>query len=299
MKVESKSFRTAEGEVEFYQAYDNSLSLWNVLYESIFIETQLGRTHLIAAGPENAEPLLLIHGFGFGAPMWYSNIEMLASEYRVYAVDVIGEFNKSDMEKSIESRNDYADWIAELLNQLHIEKITLIGHSNGGWHSLNFAIHHPERVKRLVLLAPAASFIPFHMQFGIRLLLINIIRNRSFIYRYFMKWIVAKGNDVHDYLFEQFYQGLIHFQWKHKILRPSVFKDSELMKINVPVCFMVGDKEVIYSHHKVVKHVRNTIPHAQTVLVENAGHALSIEKADVVNRTIQEFLRNNMHRVHK
>ncbi|OCA91789.1 alpha/beta fold hydrolase [Pseudobacillus wudalianchiensis] len=288
--MESEAFKTLEGETSFYKAYDNSMSLWDVPFESNFIETEYGRTHFVTAGPETGKPLILLHGFGFGAPMWYPNVKLLSKDHRVYALDVIGEFNKSVIYKSIREKDDYALWLCEFLDCLEISKATFIGHSNGGWHTLNFALYAPERVEKIVLLAPAASFIPFSKQFGIRLIAINVIKSKSFINNFFAKWLVANGNFVHDNLFEHFYQGLLHFQWKHKILIPSVFTEKELSRLAVPGLFIVGDKEVIYNPYKALEKVHSILPHMRTKLVSNASHALSIEKAQVVNEEILAFI---------
>jgi pimeloyl-ACP methyl ester carboxylesterase len=290
MKNESLSFKSVEGEKEFLDAYNKTLSLWDIAYDSIYIETTYGKTHIITAGAKDGKPILLIHGFGFGAPMWYPNVANLSKDYKIYAIDVIGEFNKSVIMKSFNEKKDYAEWLSEILDYLKIEKATFIGHSNGGWHAINFAIHCPDRTEQLILLAPAASFIRFSIQFPIRLVMVNIIKTRSIIVNFFGKWFVAKGNSIHDSMFEQFYHGIIHFKWKYKILIPSVFPKEELEKINVPILLLVGDKEVIYNYKKLLKRATEIFPHIKTSIIPNAGHVLSIEKADIVNSKILEFL---------
>lgn len=71
-------------------AYESTLSLWPVPYESIYVETDYGTTHVIRSGPANGEPIILLNGFGFSATMWYPNIKTLSADYQVYAVDVMG-----------------------------------------------------------------------------------------------------------------------------------------------------------------------------------------------------------------
>jgi len=286
----SAVFKSKKHEEEYMQAYDRSLSLWDVPYESIRLDTSYGTTHILAAGPKEGRPLLLLNGFGFSATMWYPNVASLAERYRVYAVDVIGEFNRSEAKSHFREKKDYAGWMVEVLDRLGVEKAILVGHSNGGWHALNFAMHEPGRVERLVLLAPAASFVRLRMQFGIRLLVANLIRTRSVIIDYCAKWFVAKGNSVNDYLFEQFYRGILGFGWKHKILIPSVFTDEELGRIQAPVLLLIGDQEVIYSYRRAFARAASTVPHAETAVIHGSGHALSIERSDEVNERILRFL---------
>lgn len=290
MTAAAHLFKTDRYAEQFFSAYDRTLSLWKVPHESVRVETGFGSTHVIVCGPEDGTPLVLLHGFGFGASMWYANIESLAREHRVFAIDVIGEFNKSVISRHFRKKSDYADWLSEVMDRLGLEQADWMGHSNGGWHCLNFAIHAPHRVKRLVLLAPAASFTSFSLQFPVRLLAANLLKTRRVIVDFCGKWFIAKGNEVSENLFDQFYYGLKGFKWKYKILVPSVFSEEELARIQAPCLLLVGDQEVIYRPGKALRQARKRIPHIRSALIANAGHGLMIEQAETVNRHIAEFL---------
>ncbi|MES7204583.1 alpha/beta fold hydrolase, partial [Cutibacterium acnes] len=130
----SGMFKSEQHESNYMMAYNNTLSLWPVKYDSIYINTEYGRTHILVSGPEDGSPVILLNGFGFSATMWYPNVKSLSTKFRVYAVDVIGEFNRSIVMKHFREKNDYVNWLTELLDQLGIEKAHFVGHSNGGWH---------------------------------------------------------------------------------------------------------------------------------------------------------------------
>lgn len=163
MTFQSGMFKSTKHESDYMAAYESTLALWQTAYESIYIETGYGTTHVIVSGPESGDPIMLLNGFGFGAIMWYPNVEALATRYRVYAIDVIGEFNKSVITKDFHERRDYVNWLNELMDKLGVKKVSFIGHSNGGWHALNFTIDMPDRVDKVILLAPAASFESFSL----------------------------------------------------------------------------------------------------------------------------------------
>lgn len=293
MSTTADLFRTEELDKQFKAAYSQTLSLWKVPFESIYVETEYGNTHVLVCGPVEGEPLILLNGFGFSATMWYPNVEALSRSYRVYAVDVIGEFNRSEASKDFRAKTDYVNWLAQLLDKLGIEQAYFAGHSNGGWHILNFAMHAQSRIKKMILLAPAASFASFSLQFPIRLMAANIIKTRSVIIGFCAKWFTAKPDAVSELLFEQFYRGIIGFGWKHKILIPSVFSDEELSRIKVPLLLAIGDQEVIYNVKKVFARAVKVMPHIETAIVKGAGHALSIEKADDINSMMLRFLNNS------
>lgn len=290
--VSSEMFKSNQHEIDYMAAYEKTLSLWPVHHESIFVETEYGTTHILVSGREYGKPLFLLNGFGFSATMWYPNVQALEADYRVYAVDVIGEFNRSTVKKHFREKRDYVNWLIELLDKLKISKADFAGHSNGGWHVLNLAIHAQHRINRIVLLAPAASFAPFRKQFGLRLFAANMIRIRPVIINYCAKWFIARENHnkVSDHLFEQFYHGIKGFAWKYKILIPSVFSDEELLKINVPTLMIIGEKEVIYNYNHVFSRAKKLIPHIQTLSIPGVGHGTNMEKPDIVNHAIMNFL---------
>jgi len=118
------------------------------------------RLHYHEAGPADGGghlPVVMLHGGGPGATAWSNfgrNLAVLASTFRVLAVDQPG-FGRSD--KPAEHGQFFtfsADALAGLLDELGLEKVHLIGNSLGGGTAVRFALRCPERVGRLVLMAP-------------------------------------------------------------------------------------------------------------------------------------------------
>ncbi|HEY9855538.1 MAG TPA: hypothetical protein V6D05_07365, partial [Stenomitos sp.] len=67
VSVTARSFRTPEGQAHFEQAYQRVLAKWQVPYERFDVPTRFGTTHILAAGPQEAPPLVLLNAFGLGA----------------------------------------------------------------------------------------------------------------------------------------------------------------------------------------------------------------------------------------
>lgn len=87
-------------------------------FEEIDVETRLGPTHLIASGPPDAPPLLLLGSFAASATVWRVNVEALSQHFRTYAIDVIGQAGKSRAMHPIRNRRDYAPWLGDVLDAL-------------------------------------------------------------------------------------------------------------------------------------------------------------------------------------
>ncbi|KAF5422297.1 MAG: Pimeloyl-ACP methyl ester carboxylesterase, partial [Candidatus Methanocomedens sp.] len=95
MSKSSSIFKTPEGQAKYLAAYDATLALWSVPYESLDVPTRFGSTHIIISGPKDAPPLVLLHGANDSATVWYPNIADLSRNYRTYALDTIGDVGKS------------------------------------------------------------------------------------------------------------------------------------------------------------------------------------------------------------
>lgn len=68
------TFKSSTGEVAYLSAYDAAMKVWPVPYEGIEISNRFGLTHVVASGPKNASPLVLLHGYWATLTMWTPNI---------------------------------------------------------------------------------------------------------------------------------------------------------------------------------------------------------------------------------
>lgn len=86
--------------------------------------------------------------------MWAGDVIDYSRHYRVYAVDLPGEAGKSAANRPAWDSPAFAEWLEDVFNGLQIEHAALVGISQGSWTALKFAVVRPERVDKLVLLAP-------------------------------------------------------------------------------------------------------------------------------------------------
>lgn len=296
MSALTLNFRTMEGQNLYLTAYDKNLALWPVPYQSLRIKTGYGTTHVLACGPAGAPPVILLHGFGFSAAMWYPNVAALASDHRVYAVDVMSDFNQSVPDRQFQDRRSTADWLTGVLDELGIERAVVIGHSYGGWLTLNLALCAPERVERIVLLAPAASFVPMVKQFYVRLGIMGLLRTVGAA-RNFAQWCMAPGHRAPDAIVELFATGMRHYRFG-RVIPPDVYTDEELRRIEAPALLLIGDQEVLYKPQAAMARATRLLKQVQTGIIPDASHALTLEQPEAVNRAIRAFLKQNPPRAY-
>ncbi len=150
-------YKTPEIKARFMEIYDQKMTEWPVLYEDLFVDTQYGVVHVIASGPEDAPPILLLHASAVSGWSWKYNVEGLSQHYRTYAIDLIADAGKSDytsLDYIMKTGQDQAVLYAEIADKLGVQKAVVVGASEGGFIASNYAIYYPERVEKLVLMGP-------------------------------------------------------------------------------------------------------------------------------------------------
>ncbi len=96
------------------------------------------------------EPLILLHGNGESCDYFQRQIEVFSKRYHVYAPDTRGHGKTPRGERPFTIRQFSEDLLA-FMEEHRIDRAHLLGFSDGGNIAMVFAIHHPERVNRLIL----------------------------------------------------------------------------------------------------------------------------------------------------
>ena len=281
-------FKTTEGEIKNIAAYEAALAHWPVPYAELDLPTRFGATHLIVSGPVGARPIILLHGQNSCAISWIDNIVELSRDFRAYAVDTIGDMGKSKLIHLPSSREDYAQWLLEVLDHLKVEKADLIGISYGGFLAINFALASPERVNRIVLLAPGIpNFGSPTLQWANYGMPMLLMPSRFTVSR-FINGVSMKGYSAEDPVHEQMIIGMMNMR-KVSFMRP-VFTNQELKQTRVPTLLLIGDHEKMYEPRKALDCAIGLIPNLKTELIPNASHILNRDQPEQINARILNFL---------
>lgn len=248
----------------FRACYSQVLS--NFPFGQQYIPTTFGQTFMLTSGQASNPPVILLHGSCSNSAFWFSEIMTLSANYRVYAVDIIGEAGNSAEERPSLDTDAFAIWLGEVLTALELEKAALIGNSLGGWMSLKFATAYPERVSRLILIASAglAEIRPQFMQSAEKALKEDnappvsplIIGNNEIPKEVldFMNLIIASYNPI-----------------------PSLpaFTDGQLRKLTMPVLFIDGENDVIIDAPASAERLCALVPSAEIHLIPNCSHVVT------------------------
>jgi pimeloyl-ACP methyl ester carboxylesterase len=283
-------FRSVEGKERYREAYTKALTLWTVPFEELDVATRFGTTHVLVAGRANDRPIVLLHSAQASSTMWFPNIEALSRNNRVVAVDFLLEVGKSKLEKAIRTRAELASWLTELLDNLQLEEVDIVGISRGAWNALALALVIPQRIRNLVLLSPAQTFTPVrNLRFLLGTIRCSFFPSERAI-RALSRIAFHDPERVPDLFLKQYALGLQHFNLANGIyLPPSLFSDEDLRRLKTRTLLMIGDHDVVNTRESIEKAMR-LIPGIETEIVPAAGHILTMDRAEYVNGRIIEFL---------
>ena len=287
-------FTSERGKAEVLDAYDAVLRKWPVAYTKLDVATTFGDTHVIASGSEVAPPVVLLHAFFATAKSWYATVGALAEHHRVFAVDIMGEANRSRPTWVISSRDDYLRWFSELVEGLGLDRMSLVGNSMGGFGAAYCAMHLPGRVHRLVLIGPAATFhsiVPFYTHIFLpkaAYLFLPWLPGIEWTMRRSVDWAFA-GLASNGPWEELFYRAMLHGRTQTQVV-PKVFTREELARIEAPTLLVLGERERIYRPDKAGRAARRLMPSVQVELIPRAHHVTAIANPEAVNACVTAFL---------
>ncbi|MHC1720405.1 MAG: alpha/beta fold hydrolase [Clostridiaceae bacterium] len=262
--MKNSVFKTDAGRDKVRAYYNHVLSQFS--FGQQYIETSIGQTFMLTAGQESNPPIILLHGSCSNSAFWFPEIMALSSNYRVYAVDIVGEAGNSEEYRPDLNSGAFAQWMRDILDTLGLEKTVLIGNSLGGWMALKFATAYPERVSKLILIA-SAGLAQINPQFildvgkerqedGTVPVTPEIIGELSIPKEVldFLNLIVENYNPIQDL---------------------PLYSDEQLECLNMPVLFIDGEDDAIINAEKSAQRLSQLVPAAEVRLVPNCGHVVT------------------------
>lgn len=276
------AFRSAKGEKAVRERYRELLADWPVPHEELSVPTRQGETFVIASGPADAPPVVLLHGTGINSVMWKTDVGPLSKHYRVYAVDLIGEPGLSAQNRPPFRSDAYALWLDDVFATLKVERPTLIGASLGGWMVLHYATKRPQRVARLVLLCPGGVG---RFKLAFMLTAIPLMRCGRWGRRKAIK--ILLGVDLwkegpEAVAFGDFMALVL------KYFRPRTdplpqFTDDELKRLTMPVLAILGGRDSIFNSADSKRRLESQVPQAQIIFLPEAGHGLMKQTDQIID----------------
>jgi pimeloyl-ACP methyl ester carboxylesterase len=229
--------------------------------------------------------LVLLHGVASSLHTWDGWVERLAPHYRVIRVDLPGH-GLTGSDPSID-RYEIAYMINKLekfLNKLSIDEIYLAGNSLGGYIGWNYALHRPDRVKKMVLL-DAAGFpqdMPFIMNFAALPLIGEMagFMMPKFIVNLNVKQAFGDSDKVTDELQQRYFdltmrqgnrEALVNVFRTMKEQSQNEHLGDRIKDVETPTLLMWGSEDE-WVPLSIMQQFHEALPNSQTIVYEGVGH---------------------------
>jgi len=278
-KAKTAIFKTPAGAEQVMALYHRVLERWPVPCEQRRLPTRQGETFVVACGPAEAPPLILLHGAQSNTASWMFDAAAWSSRFRVYAIDMIGDAGFSAPSRPPLESDAHALWLDDVLAGLGVTRAAFVGLSLGGWLALDYATRRPDRAERLALICPA-----------------GIGRQKNFLLKaaplmLLGPWGMRKARemvfgpapkqlpDIVRPLIEL--MGLIGREFRPRVVKIPVISDAGLASLTMPVLAIAGGRDVLIDSAETRDRLARHAPHAEVVFLPEGRHFLPGQTARV------------------
>lgn len=289
-------FKTEAGRRSYFEAYDTAFAMWPVASETLDIPTELGMTRVVASGPRDGPPLILLHSLAATALVWRPNIAALSRRRRCYAVDVIGQPGRSTALRPIDEATDYVAWLNQLMDGLGVSSAAFVGCSFGAFLAAQQALLASERVGRVALIGPPGVFAAMSWRVALSMRTGRLRRRlRALLGRpepSAAATLHAGSAPVHaeDAAWRRLMALTIAEAPALSVTATRVFSRAELARISRPMLLLLGEYERLYDPAETLRRARALKPGLEAEIVPGADHIAALAQPELVNARLLRFL---------
>ena len=288
-------FKTDIGKEEILSLYDKKLDELNLKYEYLKIDTTFGETNIIVSGKSQNPPLIIIHGSNGCAPIALETYPNLNKDFKVYAVDVLAQPNKSAETRLSMKDDSYGKWINEIIESLKIDNVILAGFSFGGLVILKTLEFNESKIKEVYLSAPAyvVNGNPIIALFKIFIPMKRFISTKKS--KYVEKFLAEVFTERDEFAIKYLSKVFLHFNMDFTPVPVINKKRANLIK--TPITLFAGKNDIFFPGNKMIKRASKIFPSLKSSkLFENSKHVQNKEQNRIIEKVIVE---NNVlqHRV--
>lgn len=252
------------------------------------------KIHYLEAG--TGPTVILLHGLGGDVSNWAMTIPVLAKQFHVIAIDQIG-FGKSEKPLLNYRIGTMVDFLAGFYKQTGLTKATLVGNSLGGWIAAAFALAHPDKVEKLVLV-DAAGYSPKRTGLPtltreqlaplnaatlaeLKQVMSLVFYNKAMLTDAFIESAFAAKLKRGD--------GYTISQFTEMVLRGDDFLDGKTKAIKAPTLVVWGREDGL-TPLAIGEAYAQDIAGAEKAILDKCGHVPQIECAVAFNTALLKFL---------
>lgn len=242
---------------------------------------------------EQSIPIVFIHGVGLTYEIWQPQLDFFR-DYSNLSYDILGH-GKSSLTKQNISFDDFSEQLVDLIDELKIEKIHLVGFSIGSLIARNFATKYSKRLQSLILLG--SIYKRSEQQQKIVNERFNQAKKELKLSRQALKrWFTDKYLENNPNTYEKISSILSENNMANFLKVYELFvrhkNDENFEKIQTKTLVMTGEHD-IGSTIEMSQQLSNIIKGSELKIIKDGKHLCGIECADEVNLAIKNFVNKN------
>ncbi len=264
-----------------------------------FVEASGLRFHVRQEGPEGAPVIVMIHGNASMLQSWDGWAADLSKDHRVIRYDLAGHgLTGPDPTGTYGPERD-AVQLKDLLDRLKVDRAVLVGNSLGGQIAWHFAAANPDRVEKLVLVAPGGFPLP-GLEFGQKVQLPDAARMLPYTLKpeaVKMKIGALYGDPARlsPQMLDNYYQSwLAPGVRQAQLTRLSAYMVQDptptLSTIQVPTLLVWGEKDRLVPFATTPARFQAAMPNTALVTFPGLGHMPQEEDPAATVAPVREFL---------
>jgi pimeloyl-ACP methyl ester carboxylesterase len=250
--------------------YNKKLASLNTSFREKKIETTFGKTNILIFGDDKKLPLFLIHGLNSAAPFAFDTVYFLTNKYQIFAIDLLGEPNKSDFVRLNKKDNSYGKWLLEIIHHFKADSYTLCGISFGSFPILKSLLINDIKVKEAFLISPAA-FIHGSLWKTIFKFIIPLKKFQKTKNEIYLNNCLSSIYDKFDELTLR-YQKEVFTNFKMDFSPTPNFTKSELKKIKIPITIIASQNDFFLPFKKLKNKCSNLSNLKHFITLESSKH---------------------------
>ncbi|ARJ37654.1 alpha/beta hydrolase [Sporosarcina sp. P18a] len=250
--------------------------------------------HYLSKG--SGPPLVLLHGLGNNSKSWIHQLEGLKKDYTVIAWDAPGYGQSADPVPELQHFSQFADHLKKFLDDLLLEEVYLLGHSMGAAIAIDFAIRFPEMVTKLMIAAPTRGAAGLNEEENIkkRKARHDLVENTppEELARQRTSALLAANVDSSILEYAQNIMAEVRLAG-YKSVANSLYhlnQMDEYSKVMVPTLVICGEEDQVtpVSESEIIV---ERLKDGRLKTIADAGHLSYLEKPEVFNKYVLDFLR--------
>ena len=278
-------FKSEQGKEEILQLYDAKLESLNIEYEYLTVQTSFGMTNIIVTGDPANPPILIVHGSNGCAPIALETYANLHKTYRVFAVDVLAQPNKSAETRPSMKDDSYGKWMNEIIADLKIESVTMAGFSFGGLIIFKTLEYDESNIKEVYLSAPAyiVNGNPLKAIFKVFIPMKRYMKTKKI--KYVEKFLSHLFTDRDEFAIE--FLSKVFLEFEMDFTPVPVIDAKKAGEITTPITLFAAQNDILFPGNKMIKRAEKIFPSLRkSMLLEHSKHVQNKEQNEMIEQEI-------------